>query len=389
MQLITDQLPVDGTLGSEMVLVSLMRGEVTKAIKQCIPYDEWLATHLSDFCHKAQLLDNNEAKGEDGEPLCDSILFTWADLLLNEERLWRMALSYLAVIHTPAARSKMRGVLFSVPLMDEGLDADAQFKRVEEVLGACIEYGMDDEVRIICKRLGHELMEHKKYGLAIAYSVRARDARQVRMIADQMLHDYVEHGPEAFIRSVDTIPRMLLDNAEAIATEAGLTAENAQLATPFATTSSIFSTETFAPLVFHVKYRDFHELYANKATWSEAAQILVGLLTSDVTPESFLTVLLVDALPLVQAPELYFSMPETYELLRVVEKVGSVAESNGTDEVADYYFYWLELLLSRKAGAEASSSAVRRKLVQERMMVVRLALSQYLSRILVEGSEGW
>lgn len=143
-------------------------------------------------------------------------------------------------------------------------------------------------------------MEHKKYGLAVAYSVRARDARQVRQIADRMLHDYVELGPEQFIRSVDTIPRMLLDNAETLATEAGLTAENAQLATPFATTSSIFSTETFAPLVFHVKYRDFLELYADKSTWEEAAHILVGLLTSDVTPESFLTVLLVDALPLIQ-----------------------------------------------------------------------------------------
>ena len=143
-------------------------------------------------------------------------------------------------------------------------------------------------------------MEHKKYGLAIAYSVRARDARQVRKIADQILRDYVENGPEQFIQSVDTIPRVLLENAEAVATEAGLTADNVELATPFAMTSSIFSTETFAPLVFHVKYRDFLELYADQHTWAEAAHILVGLLTSDVTPESFLTVLLVDALPLVQ-----------------------------------------------------------------------------------------
>lgn len=302
---VTEQLPPDGTLDSDMILVSLMRGDVTKSIKQCIPYDEWLATHLGDLCSKAMLLEDSEM--EDGESLLDSILFTWADTLLNEERLWRMALSYLAVVQTPAARSKMRGVLFSVPLVDID-DADAQFKRVEEVLGACIEYGMDDEVRIICKvrvpyshqRLGHGLMEHKKYGLAIAYSVRARDARQVRKIADQILRDYVENGPEQFIQSVDTIPRVLLENAEAVATEAGLTADNVELATPFAMTSSIFSTETFAPLVFHVKYRDFLELYADQHTWAEAAHILVGLLTSDVTPESFLTVLLVDALPLVQ-----------------------------------------------------------------------------------------
>lgn len=115
-----------------------------------------------------------------------------------------------------------------------------------------------------------------------------------------MLHDFVEHGAEQFIKSVDTIPRVLLDNAETVAIEAGLTADNAELATPFATVSSIFSTETFAPLVFHVKYRDFLELFADKSTWADAAHILVGLLTSDVTPESFLAVLLVNALPLIQ-----------------------------------------------------------------------------------------
>ncbi|WFC94038.1 hypothetical protein MBRA1_000665 [Malassezia brasiliensis] len=353
-QFITDHLQPDGTLSSDMILVSLMRGDVTKSIKQCLPFDEWLAAHLGDLCSKALLLD--ESQQNDGAPLMDTVLFAWADTLLNEERLWRMALSYLAVVQTPAARSKMRGVLFSVPLMETD-DADAQFKQVEEVLGACIEYGMDDEVRIICK------------------------------IADQMLHDFVEHGAEQFIKSVDTIPRVLLDNAEAVAIEAGLTADNAELATPFATVSSIFSTETFAPLVFHVKYRDFLELFADKSTWADAAHILMGLLTSDVTPESFLTVLLVDALPLIQAPDLYFTLAETYELLRIVEKVAPTAAQTNAETQSAYYFSWLEQLLDRDAGTSTTSPATRRKLVQERMLTMRIAVAQYLSRVLVEGAE--
>ncbi|KAI3625878.1 hypothetical protein CBS9595_001239 [Malassezia furfur] len=355
----------------DMILVSLMRGDVTKSIKQCLPFDEWLAAHLGDLCSKALLLD--ESQQNDGAPLMDTVLFAWADTLLNEERLWRMALSYLAVVQTPAARSKMRGVLFSVPLMDID-DADAQFKQVEEVLGACIEYGMDDE------RLGHSLMEHKKYGLAIAYSVRARDARQVRQIAEQMLHDFVEHGAEQFIKSVDTIPRVLLDNAETVAIEAGLTADNAELATPFATVSSIFSTETFAPLVFHVKYRDFLELFADKSTWADAAHILVGLLTSDVTPESCVA-------EANAAPDLYFTLSETYELLRIVEKVAPAAAQTHAEAQPAYYFSWLEQLLAREAGTSTASPAAQRKLVQERMLTVRIAVAQYLSRVLVEGAE--
>lgn len=148
MQLILGQLPLDGTLGREVVLAAIMQGDVTKAIKQCLAYDEWLAAHLGDYCNKAQLLD--AAPDDDGVSLGDTTLFAWADTLLEEERLWRMALSYLAEVPTTAARSKMRAILFSVPLMDDDMDADTQFQRVEEVLSACIEYGMDDEVRIIC-----------------------------------------------------------------------------------------------------------------------------------------------------------------------------------------------------------------------------------------------
>ena len=47
---------------------------------------------------------------------------------------------------------------------------------------------------------------------------------------------------------------------------------------------------------------------------------------------------------------------------------------------ADLYFYWLEQLLVNADHDETS----RRKLANERMLVVRLALSQYMSRIVIE-----
>jgi len=276
-----------------------------------------------------------------------------------------MALSYLDAIHTTEARDKMRSILFSVPLF--GRDESDDFTKVEEVLGACIEYGMDDEVRIICRRLADALLKQQKYGVAIAYSVRARDARQVQAIADHMLNDYVTHGAEHYMESVDSVPRKLLED---------VFHDKQMGATPFATSSSIFSSQTFAPLVFHIKYHDFHQLFSQHNTWREAAQLLVGLLTSDVTPASFLSVLLVDALPLLQSTTtLFFTLPEAYELLRVAEKVTSVE-----GDQADLYFYWLEQLLVNDDHDETR----RRKLANERMLVVRLALSQYMSRIVIE-----
>ena len=61
--------------------------------------------------------------------------------------------------------------------------------------------------------------------------------------------------------------------------------------------------------------------------------------------------------------------------LRVAEKVTSVE-----GDQADLYFYWLEQLLVNDDHDETR----RRKLANERMLVVRLALSQYMSRIVIE-----
>lgn len=356
-QHITASLQVDETLAREAILSHLTRGDLVKALKQCTNFDLWIAAHLGDYFSKTQVL-------EDTQMLSD-ILMTWADTLLEEERLWRMALSYLDAIHSKEARDKMRSILFNVPLL--GRNEPDDFTKVEEVLGACIEYGMDDEVRIICRRLADALLEQQKYGVAIAYSVRARDARQVQLIADHMLNDYVALGAEHYMKSVNSVPRNLLEDVFQ-GKEMGVT--------PFATSSSIFSSQTFAPLVFHIKYHDFHQLFSQRNTWREAAQLLVGLLTSDVTPASFLSVLLVDALPLLQSTTtLYFTLPEAYELLRVVEKVTSIEGGQ-----ADLYFYWLEQLI-----VNDNHDATRcRKLATERMLVVRLALSQYMSRIVIE-----
>lgn len=403
---ITHTLHMDETLPRECILSHITRGELIKCVKLCIPFDEWLATHMGDFFDKAQLLDTAEPT------MMDEILLTWADTLVKEERLWRMSLSYLNAIHSETARSKMRSILFHVPLLsetndDEHTHSECDFQKVEEVLGACIEYGMEDEVRLICRKLARELMDRHKYGLAIAYSVRARDARQVQVIADRMLHDYVTHDPAYYIASVDSVPRTLLDNVASMNGDAhthGTDNDNesdidvdvaATATTPFTTTSSIFSRSTFAPLVFHVKYRDFHQLFSQQDTWREAARVLVGLLTSEATPESFLSVLLVDALPFLQSTtDLYFSLPETYELLRITEKVMSVTDTQNSEQAADFYFYWLEQLLANQTASSPSVGDTspapkrRRELAHERMLVVRLALAQYISRITMEPGAG-
>ena len=70
-----------------------------------------------------------------------------------------------------------------------------------------------------------------------------------------------------------------------------------------------------------------------------------------------------------------------------MEKVAPAAEQSDTEAQSAYYFTWLEQLLGREAGTSTTSPATSRKLVQDRMLTVRIAVAQYLSRVLVEGAE--
>lgn len=75
-------------------------------------------------------------------------------------------------------------------------------------------------------------------------------------------------------------------------------------------------------------------------------------------------------------------MPDTYELLRVVEKISAAAD--GPAEEAVHYFCWLERLLGSATDGKPLDAVQRSARAKERVLVVRLTLLQYLSRIIVE-----
>ncbi|XP_010216770.1 PREDICTED: nuclear pore complex protein Nup85 [Tinamus guttatus] len=71
-------------------------------------------------------------------------------------------------------------------------------------------------------------------------------------------------------------------------------------------------------LTFLGKYREFHRLYGEKR-FSEAAKLLLMLMTAHIAPCSFWMTLLTDALPLLEQKEVIFSAEQTYELMRCLE----------------------------------------------------------------------
>lgn len=65
---------------------------------------------------------------------------------------------------------------------------------------------------------------------------------------------------------------------------------------PEVTQCSVFSTG---------KYREFHRFYGEKRL-TDAASLLLSLMTSQIAPRSFWVILLIDALPLLEEKEVQF-----------------------------------------------------------------------------------
>lgn len=60
--------------------------------------------------------------------------------------------------------------------------------------------------------------------------------------------------------------------------------------------------------IFAGKYREFHKLYGEKR-FSEAAKLLLSLMTAKIAPRSFWMTLLTDALPLLEQKEVGQDQP--------------------------------------------------------------------------------
>ncbi|XP_053087343.1 nuclear pore complex protein Nup85-like [Pangasianodon hypophthalmus] len=75
-------------------------------------------------------------------------------------------------------------------------------------------------------------------------------------------------------------------------------------------------------LTFLGKYREFHRLYGEKK-FTDAAKLLLSLMTAKIAPHSFWMTLLIDALPLLEQKEVIFSVDQTHELMFCLEELTS------------------------------------------------------------------
>jgi nuclear pore complex protein Nup85 len=444
-QIVLESFPIDTTLPHEGILAALAQGEVVKACQLAENYDPWLAAHMTDLLDRVGVLDDQEViEGKQAASLRLKYLEQYAETVMDDQGLWRLAVDYLSYCG-PTARHRMRSIILDVPIsgpdalpsraeakraeqieveaeeaaMDEEADdpekaaeerqqrkeaeraarrVSEEFNTVLELLQTCVDLHMDMEARALCKKMAMQMTSEKKYGPAIAYCVRANDVRQMKRIADLVLLQYIEGGVEPFCLAVDSIPSSLLQASAHEAQADQLAAMEAEAGLPDTFSKVVLGSTpnlTSSRLAFLARYRDFHREYA-AGNLSLAATLLVEILSSGVAPENFWAVLLIDAVPLLQDIEQdYFTKEQAYELLRVLDHVTTSSSIHTLQAL--HFLGLLEQLLAGPTKAKKiqmlygeeqvaqdwrnSAAAFDARAATTRLDILRLSLARRLARM--------
>ncbi|XP_076636504.1 nuclear pore complex protein Nup75 isoform X1 [Colletes latitarsis] len=267
---------------SDNAILALMESDLHQVIKE-IQYmgdNGWFATHLVNLlytCGRLKILDKDQI--EVTNQLHESLILEYGNALMGHHSLWQCGASYL--IHSPIqGLARLEILLQSLPTGSEA--------RINKIIDIARDNEMDHIVTSICKIQGVKCIKQGRLGNALAWALKAQDSGFITYIADQFLKQYSENGKLEC--------RDLLENLG-------------------------FCMMASDRLTFLGKYCEFHQMYGI-GEFKEAASLLVSLLVSNLTPKYFWSILLSDAIPLLEAKDVILSSSDCFELLRCVEAHG-------------------------------------------------------------------
>ncbi|KAE8283112.1 Nuclear pore complex protein Nup85 85 kDa nucleoporin Nucleoporin Nup85 Pericentrin-1 [Larimichthys crocea] len=274
----------------DSILLAAFEFDIHQVIKDCsIALNNWwFVAHLTDLLDHCKLLQSHNLHF--GSNLREFLLLEYASGLFTHHSLWQLAVDYFD--HCPEfGRVYLELQIERVPLDTE--------RKALKVLRICEQRQMSEQVRSICKIMAMRALRNNRLGSALSWSIRAKDAAFATLISEKFLQDYCARGTFSDLDLIDNLgPAMLLSDR----------------------------------LTFLGKYREFHKLYGEKR-FSEAAKLLLSLMTAKIAPRSFWMTLLTDALPLLEQKEVIFSADQTHELMFCLEELTSSLNNTtpGTD----------------------------------------------------------
>uniref|UniRef100_A0A671Q0B3 Nuclear pore complex protein Nup85 n=1 Tax=Sinocyclocheilus anshuiensis TaxID=1608454 RepID=A0A671Q0B3_9TELE len=244
----------------DIILLSAFEFDLHQVIKDCsIALNNWwFVAHLTDLLDHCKLLQSHNLHF--GSNLREFLVLEYASGLFTHHSLWQLAVDYFD--HCPEfGRVYLELQIERVPLDTE--------RKAIKVLRICEDRQMSEQVRSICKIMAKRALRNNRLGSALSWSIRAKDAAFATLISERFLQDYSNKGSFTDLDLLDNLgPAMLLSDR----------------------------------LTFLGKYREFHRLYGEKR-FSEAARLLLSLMTAKIAPRSLWMTLLTDALPLLEQKE--------------------------------------------------------------------------------------
>uniref|UniRef100_A0A672M5K2 Nuclear pore complex protein Nup85 n=1 Tax=Sinocyclocheilus grahami TaxID=75366 RepID=A0A672M5K2_SINGR len=244
----------------DIILLSAFEFDLHQVIKDCsIALNNWwFVAHLTDLLDHCKLLQSHNLHF--GSNLREFLVLEYASGLFTHHSLWQLAVDYFD--HCPEfGRVYLELQIERVPLDTE--------RKAIKVLRICEDRQMSEQVRSICKIMAKRALRNNRLGSALSWTIRAKDAAFATLISERFLQDYSNKGSFTDLDLLDNLgPAMLLSDS----------------------------------LTFLGKYREFHRLYGEKR-FSEAARLLLSLMTAKIAPRSLWMTLLTDALPLLEQKE--------------------------------------------------------------------------------------
>uniref|UniRef100_A0A8C4Z0X7 Nuclear pore complex protein Nup85 n=1 Tax=Gadus morhua TaxID=8049 RepID=A0A8C4Z0X7_GADMO len=244
----------------DSILLAAFEFDIHQVIKDCsIALNNWwFVAHLTDLLDHCNLLQSHNLHF--GSNLREFLLLEYASGLFTHHSLWQLAVDYFD--HCPEfGRVYLEQQIEHVPLDTE--------RKALKVLRICEQRQMSEQVRSICKIMAKRALRNNRLGSALSWSIRAKDAAFATLISERFLQDYCARGTFSDLDLIDNLgPAMLLSDR----------------------------------LTFLGKYREFHKLYGENR-FSDAATLLLSLMTAQIAPRSFWMTLLTDALPLLEQKE--------------------------------------------------------------------------------------
>ncbi|XP_005998300.1 nuclear pore complex protein Nup85 isoform X2 [Latimeria chalumnae] len=260
----------------DSILMAAFEFDIHQVIKDCsiALSNWWFVAHLTDLLDHCKPLQSHNLHF--GSNLREFLLLEYASGLFAHHSLWQLAVDYFD--YCPEfGRVYLELHIERVPLSTE--------RKALKVLRICEQRQMAEQVRSICKIMAMKAVRNNRLGSALSWSIRAKDAAFVTLTSDRFLQDYCSRGSFTDLDLIDNLgPAMVLSDR----------------------------------LIFLGKYREFHKLYGEKR-FTEAARLLLSLMTSRIAPRSFWMTLLTDALPLLEQKQVIFSAEQTYELMSCLE----------------------------------------------------------------------